>query len=70
MIQQHARNALTNKVLSTKIINVLHVLLLIKSAKPVMEKTSALLASIKESLFSRVSAPNAHHLTKTALNVR
>ena len=70
MIQQPARSALTNKVLSTKIVNVRLVLLLIKNAKPVTEKISALLASIKESMFSRVSAPNAHYLTKTALNVR
>jgi len=70
MIQQPALNVLINKILSIKIINALLALLFIKNAKPATEKTSALLASIKESMSNRVSALNALNLTKTALNVR
>ncbi len=65
MIQQLAQNASIKKASLTKIINVLLALLSIKNAKLVTEKTSALLASIKESMFSRVSALNVHYLTQT-----
>ena len=64
MIQQLAQNVLTKKVSSTKIINVLLALLSIKNAKPATEKTSALLALIKEIMFSRVSALNVHNSTQ------
>ncbi len=53
-----------------KIINVLFAVLLIKNVKLVTLKINALLASTKESMFSRVFVLSAHHLTKTALNVK
>ncbi len=65
MIQQLAQNVLTKKASSTKIINVLLALLSIKNVKHATEKTSALLALIKESMFSRVSALIVHYLTQT-----
>ena len=65
MIQQLAQNASIKKASLTKIINVLLALLSIKNAKPATEKICALLASIKESMFSRVSALNVHYLTQT-----
>lgn len=65
MIQQLAQSVLTKKASLTKIINVLLALLSIKNVKPATEKTSALLALIKESMFSRVSALNAHYSTQT-----
>jgi|JI9StandDraft_1071089.scaffolds.fasta_scaffold2285673_1 hypothetical protein len=65
MIQQLAQNASIKKASLTKIINVLLALLSIKNAKPATEKICALLALIKESMFSRVPVLNVHYLMKT-----
>lgn len=70
MIQRPAQNALTKKTLLTKIINVLLVLLSTKNAKLAMLKISVLLASIKESMFSKASALSAFLLILNVFNAK